>query len=52
MFLTLLPLVNMVSAFRQFRMMPTRQVEREELVKVTIPYDREFETWNVSGRYV
>lgn len=36
MFLTLLPLINTISAFRQFHLRPTKQVERQELVKVTV----------------
>ena len=46
MFLTLLPLVNMVSAFSQFGIKPTKQVEREQLVKVSVIYDRELDNLN------
>jgi len=42
MFLILLPLVNMISAFGQFGIKPTKQVQRMELVKVSVIYDREF----------
>jgi len=46
MFLTLLPLVNMVSAFSQFGIKPTKQVEREQLVRVSVIYDRELDNFN------
>jgi len=42
MFLTLLPLVNMISAFGEFGIKPTKQIQRRELVNVSVIYDREF----------
>jgi hypothetical protein len=46
MFLILLPLVNMISAFSQFGIKPTKQIQREQLVKICIIYDREFDNLN------
>ncbi|KAJ7055868.1 hypothetical protein C8F01DRAFT_1157952 [Mycena amicta] len=43
MFLTLLPFINMVNAFNQFGVKPTKQVARQMIVKVSVIWDVAFD---------
>lgn len=48
MFLTILPLINMITVFNRFGIKPTKEVD--QLVKVSVVFDVGFETRN-AGSY-
>jgi len=47
MFLTILPLVNMITVFNRFGIKPTKQVD--QVVRVSVIYDLEFDAGNNAG---